>query len=268
MNISKIVKLECCEVNFKAKNKEEALLNITNLLRKSIILNEIDSQRILSALKEREEQGSTGFNNGIAIPHCQLEGIDNFVISIAICKKGIDFDSLDGKKSKIFITIIGPTEKKTEHLKLLAKVSHTLKESGVIELLLKSTTKIGLYEEFLRNATVDEISVSKKTKDKLMIIIVKDESIMQDISELFLEYGIEEATIIETQQMENLFAKVPLFLGFFNFTGGKSPFSKIIILKTNKEYINAIIKAMEEIFGDLDNYTGLDIMVLNLFFSK
>ncbi|MCK4696576.1 MAG: hypothetical protein KAT74_12475, partial [Candidatus Cloacimonetes bacterium] len=97
---------------------------------------------------------------------------------------------------------------------------------------------------------------------------VKDEEIIQDITEVFIEFGIQESTIIETQQMENLLSKVPLFMGFFNFTGGKSPYSKIIMLRINKEYINAVIKSIEDIFGDLDTYTGLSIFVLDLFFHK
>jgi hypothetical protein len=101
-----------------------------------------------------------------------------------------------------------------------------------------------------------------------MLLIVKNEEIMQDITEIFIEFGVEESTIIETQQMENLLSKVPLFMGFFNFTGDKNPYSKIILLKINKDYINAIVKTLEDLFGDLENYSDLGILVLDLFYSK
>ena len=170
MSLSEIIKLECCEVDFQAENKKNVLENLSSLLKRSRELRDFSEGEIYTALKEREEMGSTGFNRGIAIPHCQLEGLDKFIISIAICKKGIHFDSLDKKKTKIFITIVGPKGDRAEHLKLLATASHILKEPGVVENLIQTTTKINLYEEFLRNADNGVGKISRKGQDKLMIL--------------------------------------------------------------------------------------------------
>ena len=268
MEFSNIVKLECCEVDFNAKNKNEVLHNISKLLKRSREFRDIEEDTIFEALKEREEMGSTGFSRGIAIPHCQLEGIDHFIIAIAICKKGINFDSLDKKKSKIFVTIVGPKGDRATHLKLLAQVSQILKETDVINDILQSTTKIGLYEEFLRNTNDKVTAITQKGKEVLMLLTVKDESIMQDITEVFVEYGIQNSIILETQNMENLLSKTPLFMGFFNFTSEKNPFSKIILVKLTKDHINALIKGLEDVFGDLDTYSALSILVLDIFFSK
>ncbi|MDP8202687.1 MAG: PTS sugar transporter subunit IIA [Candidatus Tenebribacter burtonii] len=267
MEFSKIVKLECCEVNFTAKNKTEVLQNIGKLLKRSREFRNVEEDVIFKALEKREEMGSTGFSNGIAIPHCQLEGIDNFIIALAICKKGIHFDSLDNKKSKIFITIVGPKGDMNTHLKLLAQVSLILKEPNVINEILQSTTKIGLYEEFLRN-TNNIKTITKKGKEVLMMLTVKDESIMQDITEVFVEYGIQDSIILETQNMENLLSTTPLFMGFFNFTSEQNALTKIILVKLTKDHINALIKGLEDVFGDLDTYSALSILVLDIFFSK
>lgn len=268
MSLSEVVKLECCEVDFQAEDKNDALLKIASLLKRSRELRDVSEENIYAALKAREDMGSTGFNRGIAIPHCQLEGVENFIISIAISKKGINFDSLDKKKTKIFITIIGPKGDSKEHLKLLATTSHILKEPGVVENLIQTTSKINLYEEFLRNAGNGVEKITRRGREKLMILIVKDENIIQDITEVFIEYGVHESTIIDTQQMENLLSNVPLFMGFFNFTGDKNPTSKIILVKITKDHINAIIKGLEDIFGDLDFFSDLGLMVLDLFYSK
>ncbi len=268
MSLSEIIKLESCTVELNAANKDEALQKISSLLKRSSELAKIQEDEIYLALRKREEMGSTGFSKGIAIPHCQLAGLDKFIISLAISRKGINFDALDKKKSKIFVTIVGPQGNRNEHLQLLATCSHILKEPGVLEDLLQTTTKINLYEEFLKNADNGEKKFSQKGQDKLMLLVVKDENIMQDITEVFIEYGIEQSTIINTQQMENLLSKVPLFMGFFNFTGDKNPASKIILTKISKDHINAIIKGFEDIFGDLDSFSDLSIMVLDIFFSK
>ena len=268
MEFSEIVKLECCEVDFTAKNKIDALHNIGKLLKRSREFRNIEEDVIFNALKEREDMGSTGFSRGVAIPHCQLEGIDHFIIAIAICKKGIHFDALDKKKSRIFVTIVGPKGDRRTHLKLLAQVSLILKDQDVINEILHSTTKIGLYEEFLRNTNDAVDTISQKGKEVLMMLTVKDESIMQDITEVFVEYGIQDSIILETQNMENLLSTTPLFMGFFNFTSEQNALTKIILVKLTKDHINALIKGLEDVFGDLDTYSALSILVLDIFFSK
>lgn len=267
MEFSKIVKLECCEVDFSAKDKDDALHNLSKLLKRSREFRNIEEEDIYKALKAREEMGSTGFSRGIAIPHCQLDGIDHFVIGIAVCRKGVNFNSLDKKKTRIFVTIIGPKGDRSEHLKLLAQVSQILKEPYIIEEILHTNTKIGLYEELLRN-TNNIKTITKKGKEVLMLLTVKDESIMQDITEVFVEYGIQNSVILETKDMENLLSTTPLFMGFFNFTSEKSALTKIILVKLTKDHINALIKGLEDVFGDLDSYSALNIIVLDIFFSK
>jgi len=268
MEFSEIVKLECCEIDFTAKDKTDALHNICKLLKRSREFRNIEEDFIFNALKEREDMGSTGFSKGIAIPHCQLEGIDHFIIALAICKKGIHFDAMDKKKSRIFVTIVGPKGDRGTHLKLLAQVSLILKEPDVIDEILQSTTKIGLYEEFLRKTNDEVTTITQKGKEVLMLLTVKDENIMQDITEVFVEYGIQNSIILETQNMENLLSKTPLFMGFFNFTSEKNPISKIILVKLTKGHINALIKGLEDVFGDLDTYSALSIITLDIFFTK
>ncbi len=267
MDISKTLHLECCNPDFKAGDKDSALRKLAQLMKNAKALQDINEDVVYQALKQREDVGSTGFGKGIAIPHCQLKGLTEFVLGLATSSSGVHFDAMDKKKVKIFVVILGPEKDRSGHLQLLAKVSSVLKESGIQESLLNASSKIALYEEFLRNSEHD-LHIKTKGRSKLMLMVIKDVSIVEDITEIFLEFGIQDTTIIETQQMENLLSKVPLFMGFFNFTGEKNPYSKLIMLKIDKNYLNALVKSIEDRFGDLDNYTGLSLMVLDLFFSK
>ena len=265
MKIDEVTKLECCEPNFKAKNKFEALLNIAKTMSKHLNISE---KIIYDTLQSREKQSSTGFENGIAIPHSQIEGLNEFVVGIFINKNGIDFNALDHKKTKIFVAIIGPPGEKGEHLKLLAQTSRILKEPNAISNLLNQSTKIGLYEEFLRNANPNIPQTSKTSKNKLMILTIRDLDILQDISEIFIEYGINKATSINSEEMENILSKTPLFFGFFNFTDSQESGSKLIFVKINENHIQPLIKEFEEIFGDLNSYSGLSVLVLDIAFEK
>jgi PTS system nitrogen regulatory IIA component len=268
MNLSQVLKLECCELNFQAKDKAETIHKLAKLAKKNKILKDIDENVIANALLEREAKGSTGFGKGIAIPHCQIDGIKSFVICLAVSSKGIEFDSLDRKKAKIFVTIIGPSDNRTEHLKYLAKISSVLKNNGTVENLLKSSSVIQMYEEFIRNADADLLVVEKKGKQKLMLLFLQDDDILEDVTEILVEFGIQDVSFVETQKMENLMSKVPLFLGFFNFTGETNKYGKIILFPIQKTYISAFIHELNEHFGDLDMFSGLNLIVLDILMSK
>lgn len=268
MNLAEVIKLESCSIDFQAIDKKDALRKIAALFKRVHGFEDIEENSIYRGLKEREDLGSTGFAHGIAMPHCQLASLKKFYISIAICRKGVMFDSIDGKKTRIFVSIIGPQDCRNEHLQYLAACSHVLKQTGVINELLQTNSRINLFEEFLKHTDNGYGKLSSKGLDKLLLLVVQDESILQDITEVFVEYGIQQSIILNGSQMENLISKVPLFMGFFNFTGDKNPSTKIVMAKIMKDHINAILRGLEDIFGDLDSFSGLKLLVLDIFFAK
>jgi len=268
MNLAEVIKLEACAIDFDVKDKDEALHHIAALFARVHGIAEIKEEVIYQGLKQREDIGSTGFAHGIAMPHCQIEGLNKFYISLAICRKGVNYDSIDRKKTRIFVSIVGPKGQRNEHLQLLAACSHILKQPGVTNELLQASSRINLYEAFLSNADNGSGKISYKGKDKLLLLIVQDEGILQDITEVFIEYGIQQSIIMDGNQMENLISRVPLFMGFFNFTGDKNPSTKIVMAKIVKDHINAVITGLEDIFGDLDSFSGLKLLVLDVFFAK
>ncbi|MEA1987096.1 MAG: PTS sugar transporter subunit IIA [Candidatus Marinimicrobia bacterium] len=265
MAIDTVLKIECCETNLKAKNKEEALIKISESMAKYL---KFPNEKIFDALQKREKQSSTGFDNGIAIPHSQIDGLEQFVIGLFVSKHGIEFDSIDKKRTKILIVILGPKEQRSEHLKLLAQTSRILKEPNAIENIKNQSTKIGLYEEFLRNANPNIPQKTQKGKNKLMILTVRDLDILQDISEVFIEYEIVEATSINSEEMENVLSKTPLFFGFFDFTNSQESGSKMIFIKINENIIDPLINEFENIFGNLNSYSGLSVMTIDIEYEK
>lgn len=270
MNIYDVLKLECCIEDFSAGSKDEAISKMAVLMKRTDVLKNHSKEDIYEALKLREEKGSTGFTNGIAIPHCQMDNLDKFAVGIAVSKKGISFDSIDKKKSKIFVIIIGPKNQPDNHIKILAQVSRVLDKSDIREILIKSASKINIYESFLQRADADmpDISISKTSREKLVFLVVREDERLDKITEIFLEYGIFGATVIDSQNMENILSNVPLFLEFFDFSGEKRAYNKIIIARINENKLPAIIKSLEDDVGDLDKYSGIVVMAIDLAFSK
>jgi len=267
MNLTEVLKLECCSTSLKSKDKLGVLEELVKLAKRNEVLAKVKEKEVLAGLLQREGQGSTGFGHGIAIPHCQISGIQDFVVALGVSHKGVDYGAIDHKKVKIFVVIVGPLESRSGHLQLLATVSRILKEPELEYNLLQQETRIGLLDEFLRHCPESQ-KVTKKGKDKLILLIVRDPEIMDEISEVFIEYGVEEATILDTSSMKGILSNVPLFLGFFDFTGDRDVFGKLIIVKLPREYIHALVQGLEDAFGDLDNYTGLSMIALDIFYSK
>ncbi|MCF7911500.1 MAG: PTS sugar transporter subunit IIA [Candidatus Cloacimonetes bacterium] len=267
MDLTGILKLECCSTNIQSQTKELVLEELVKLVKRNEILKDVPVAELLESFHKRERQGSTGFGKGIAIPHCQISGIKDFVVGIGISHKGVEYDAIDHKKVKIFVVIVGPLESRSGHLQLLATVSRILKEPQIEQHLLHQESKIGLLDEFLRHSP-ETHTVSAQGKDKLLLLVVRDPDIMEEISEIFMEYGVEEATILDTSSMEGILSHVPLFLGFFDFTGDREKSGKLIMVKLPRDYLQALVHGLEDAFGNLDDFTGLALIVLDIFFSK
>ena len=96
----------------------------------------LDREEALRVLQERERLGSTGIGDGVAIPHGKLKRAENLALIFGRSRKGVDFDSLDGKKVHIFFLLIAPEEAYGLHLKMLGRISRILKDPAVRKGLL------------------------------------------------------------------------------------------------------------------------------------
>jgi PTS system nitrogen regulatory IIA component len=77
-----------------------------------------------AALQERENLGPTGVGRGVALPHARLDGLTDVVAVFIRLDKPLDFESAD-----LFFFLLAPTEAGIDHLKALALVSRTLRDS-------------------------------------------------------------------------------------------------------------------------------------------
>ena len=78
---------------------------------------------------------------GIAIPHAKCDIVEGLVAALGIKKGGVDFDSLDGKPSEIFVMTLSPTKRAGPHVQFLAEISRLLNDGSVREQIINATTK-------------------------------------------------------------------------------------------------------------------------------
>ena len=110
MNIEKILLSQCIEISSQREDKDSILKKISNLAKQNPTLNNITEEEIYKALKDREDMGSTAISSRIAIPHCRMEEVDNFVLGLYISKEGIDFDAIDKKDTFVLDFFNEPEE--------------------------------------------------------------------------------------------------------------------------------------------------------------
>jgi len=256
---------EACSLSLKSRKKEKCLRELAELMAKPV---NVSPEILEQALKNREEQGSTAFENGIAIPHARLEHVDKFTIGIALSQRGVDFKSLDNKRTNIFFLIVGPSDKPREFLRLLAQISLVAKNASVRRELMRARSTLSLKETFLENIPGGIPSQKPQGKKKLLTLVLYETQFLDDISELFLELGINGASVTDSAGIGGVLSNVPLFADFLNFLGNHSEQSKTITTIIDENQIQAIVNGIEGIMGDLDAHSGAMVYVTDVTFSK
>lgn len=134
MKISDHLNLKAISSNLTAKTKVEVLAEMVDLLCK--VKPELNARELLAVFIEREELGSTGIGEGIAIPHGKLKGLDQLLMAFGRHKEGVDFDSMDNHPAHLFFLLLAPENEATLHLKALARISKLLRKEDVRQQLL------------------------------------------------------------------------------------------------------------------------------------
>ena len=134
-------------VNVPGGSKKRALEQIANLISSQV--PELEMQDVFEALIAREKLGSTGFGNGIAIPHCRLEGCDTPVSALLHLEKPIDFDAIDGAPVDLLFVLLVPQAATDAHLELLRQIASMLDRKDVRDKLRSASSNEALYQVVL-----------------------------------------------------------------------------------------------------------------------
>lgn len=133
--------------NVSGGSKKRVLEQIANLIGEQVA--DLDSQVVFESLVAREKLGSTGFGNGIAIPHCRLKGCSAPVSALIRLDAPIDFDAIDGAPVDLLFVLLVPEAATDEHLELLRQIASMLDRTEVRDKLRKAQTGDELYKVVL-----------------------------------------------------------------------------------------------------------------------
>jgi len=144
MQITDLLKRESVELNGSATDKKDALEKMVALMVKQG--NIADPETYKKKVFAREEEGSTGVGEGVAIPHAKTAAVTKPGLAFMRCKDGVEFDSLDGQPAKLFFLIAAPDTKDNVHLDVLSRLSTLLMDPDFIDGLMAVDSVDALYE--------------------------------------------------------------------------------------------------------------------------
>ena len=135
MRILDVLQPDAVIPNLQAVDKPGVLEELAIPLARHAGVPAADLVRVLI---EREQLGSTGIGGGIGIPHGKLKQSSRILLGLGLSRSGVDFDSLDGRPTRIFFLIVTPADATGLHLKLLARISRLLKNDLFQQRLLNA----------------------------------------------------------------------------------------------------------------------------------
>jgi len=261
MNYFKLIRKECILVNEKPDSKENILSKIASLAKTSPLLKEYGEGEILQAFKDREDLSSTGFAKGLAIPHCKLKNLSDFIIGVLSIPDGCDFEPLDGQKTKLFIFIIAPENMRNEHIHVLSSISKTFRTVEEINAVVSLNSKDELLtllekKNDVQNKNLDIIEYSK------LEVYIQDENKFLNILEIFSDIDDCSISVAESYDCGLYLHSMPLFASFWNESQKQS--HKVISATINKSLANDLIRKIQIHTGDIHKKLGVMILLHDL----
>jgi nitrogen PTS system EIIA component len=129
--------------DLKGRTKKQVLEElIDGLLQEK---PELDRERLMAVLLERERLGSTGIGDGIAIPHGKIRDLNQLILTFGKSVDGVDFESMDGKPVHLFFLLVAPENCTGIHLRALARIARLLKNALVRKRLVSVSTQDEIY---------------------------------------------------------------------------------------------------------------------------
>lgn len=144
MKITDFLSIKGIKLDLEFTEKEGVLQELVDILAEVKDIG--DKKSILRALIERENLGSTGIGQGIAIPHGKTDKVDGLVAVLGVSRKGVNFEALDGEPVYILFLLVAPKDTAGPHLKALAQISRLLRDTYFCELLRRCKTPKDVFD--------------------------------------------------------------------------------------------------------------------------
>lgn len=150
MRITDLLKRESVELNGSVSNKQETIEKMVELMVKGGNIRDVEKYK--NGVFQREEEGTTGIGEGIAVPHAKTDAVGAPGLATMIVRDGVDYDSLDGEPVRMIFLIAAPNTEDNIHLTVLSRLSMLLMDDDFRANLMKAES----VDEFLHDIDMAE----------------------------------------------------------------------------------------------------------------
>jgi PTS system nitrogen regulatory IIA component len=130
MQLSDFLDFDAIKTSLSGGNKRSLMQQLANLAGQRL---GVDSAPILASITEREQLGSTGFGQGVAIPHGKIEGLTRIYCLFVRLAEAVDYKAIDGRPVDLIFLLLSPPDAGAEHLKALAAISRITRHLPTLE---------------------------------------------------------------------------------------------------------------------------------------
>jgi PTS system nitrogen regulatory IIA component len=130
MHLNDFLDFDAIKPALPAGNKRSLLSQLANLAGNRLGIANAD---ILATISEREKLGSTGFGQGVAIPHGKVEGLSQIYCLFVRCAEPVGYRAIDRKPVDLVFLLLSPPDAGAEHLKALAAISRVVRNAATLE---------------------------------------------------------------------------------------------------------------------------------------
>jgi fructose-specific phosphotransferase system IIA component len=134
MTVIELLTADIVKTPLVSKDKADTLRELVQILKDASQIN--DFETVLDAVQKREDQMSTGLQDGIAVPHCKTTAVTHLKMAIGIAPEGIEFDALDGKLSQLFFLLVAPPDQSGPHVEALAEIAKLAQSKAFCKALI------------------------------------------------------------------------------------------------------------------------------------
>jgi PTS system nitrogen regulatory IIA component len=132
MHLADFLDCDAIKTALPGGNKRSLLQQLANLAAQRL---DVDAAMVLAGLNEREQLGSTGFGQGVAIPHARIDGLDRIYGLFARLGEPVEYKAIDGRPVDLVFLLLSPMNAGAEHLKALASISRVTRDAATLERL-------------------------------------------------------------------------------------------------------------------------------------
>ena len=138
MKLTDFVVAKAVLTDLQVDSKESAIRAMVESLKDAGEIPAEATEGIIAAVIKREELGSTGIGNGVAVPHTKHASVSRLVATVALAKNGVAFASLDGDPVYVLFLLVSPPDRPGDHLRGLETISRHLREQNFCKFLRQS----------------------------------------------------------------------------------------------------------------------------------